>query len=77
MCLHVSIDPNFHVLHGMIPGSIDGLYIEPPPIHIIKLKVDNDCTTHIIKVNIQRNYSGWPSLNVFILTLYVSDSDDD
>ena len=30
-------------------------HIEPPPIHIIKLKVDNDCTTHIIKVNIQRN----------------------
>ena len=31
--------------------------IEPPPIPLIKLEVDDDCTAHIIKFNMRRNPS--------------------
>ena len=31
--------------------------IDPPPIPLINLEVDDDCTTNIIKVNMQRNPS--------------------
>ena len=26
MCLHVSTEPSYHVLHGVMSGSVDGLY---------------------------------------------------
>ena len=32
-------------------------HIDPPPIPLSKVEVDDDCTTHIIKVNMQRNPS--------------------
>ena len=42
---------------GIFPSYDMQARIEPPPIPLIKVVVDGDCTTHIIKVKIWRNPS--------------------
>ena len=52
-----SIDPDNTTLRNVgirINAEIQAR-IEPPPTPLIKLEVDDDCTTHIIKVNMRRN----------------------